>query len=91
MGLCDKLHSLRTWSLGVGKVTRALPRNSTPLSLHRSTSTYFLTTHTGSTRALVEALLARYPIKQKGTRNRALMQMIGDDSHGCTRSSGADR
>jgi hypothetical protein len=42
----------RTWGLGVGKVTHALPRNNTPLSLHKSTNTYFLTTHTSSTKPL---------------------------------------
>jgi hypothetical protein len=71
----------RTWSFGVGKVTRALPRNSTPLSLHKSTNTYFLTTHTGSTEPLVENLLARYPINQKGMRNGVLMQLVGDLIH----------
>jgi hypothetical protein len=71
----------RTWLFGVGKVTRALPRKNTTLSLHKSTNTYFLTTHTGSTEPLVEALLARYPINQKGTRNRVLMHLIGDLIH----------
>ena len=71
----------RTWSLGVGKVSRALPRNNTPLSLQKSTNTYFLTTHSGSTEPLVESLLARYPIKQKGTRNGVLMELIGDLIH----------
>src|SRR5207249_7682698 len=41
---------LRTWTLGVGKVTRALPRDGTALSLHKSTNTYFLSTHSGSTK-----------------------------------------
>ena len=68
----------RTWTLGVGKVTRALPRNNTALSLQKSTNTYFLTTHSGSTKPLVEALLACYEIKEKCTRNGVLMQMIGD-------------
>jgi hypothetical protein len=71
----------RPWTLGVGKVTHALPRNNTALSLHKSTNTYFLTTHTGSTKPLVEALLACYEIKEKGTRNSVLMQMIGDLAH----------
>jgi hypothetical protein len=71
----------RTWSSGVGKLTRAIPRNSTPLSLHKSTNTYFLTTHSGRTEPLVEALLARYPINQKGTRNGVLMQLVGDLIH----------
>jgi hypothetical protein len=71
----------RTWSLGVGKVTRALPRNNAALSLHRSTNTYFLTRHSGSTESLVERLLAHYPIEQKGTRNGVLMHLIGDSVH----------
>jgi hypothetical protein len=71
----------RTWSLGVGKVNGTLPRNNTPLSLQKSTNTYFLTTHTGSTKPLVEDLLARYPINQKGTRNGVLMLLIGNLAH----------
>ena len=71
----------RTWSCGVGKANRALPRNSTALSLHKSTNTYFFTTHTGSTEPIVERLLARYPIEQKGTRNGVLVQLIGDLIH----------
>jgi hypothetical protein len=71
----------RTWSLGVGKVTRALPRNNAALSLHKSTNTYFLPTYTGSTGPIVEGLLARYPIEQKGTRNGVLMHLIGDSVH----------
>jgi hypothetical protein len=71
----------RRWSLGVGKVTRAVPRNSTPLSLQKSTNTYFLTTHSGSTEPIVEALLARYPVNRKGTRNGVLMHLIGDLIH----------
>ena len=71
----------RTWSLGVGKVKRALPRNNTALSLHRSTNTYLLSTHSGSTKAIVEGLLACYSVEQKGTRNGVLMQLIGDLIH----------
>jgi hypothetical protein len=71
----------RTWSLGIGKVTRALPRNNAALSLHKSTNTYFLTTHSGSTEPIVEELLACYPVKQKGTRNSVLMQLIGNLAH----------
>jgi hypothetical protein len=71
----------RTWISGVGKVTRALPRNNTSLSLHKSTNNYFLTTHSGSTEPIVEALLARYPIERRGTRNNVLMQLIGDLIH----------
>jgi hypothetical protein len=71
----------RTWSLGVGKVTYALPRYETPLSLHKSTNYYFLTTYSSSTKPIVEVLLARYPIEQKGRRNNVLMQLIGDLIH----------
>jgi hypothetical protein len=71
----------RTWSLCVGKVTYASPRNSSALSLHKSINTYFLTIHAGSTEPIVEALLARYPIEQKGTRNGVLIQLIGDLIH----------
>ena len=71
----------RTWSLGVGKVTCALPRNETALSLQRSINTYFLTTYSGSSKPIVETLLAAYPIERKGTRNNVLMQLIGDLIH----------
>ena len=71
----------RTWTLGVGKVNRALPGTNSGLSLHKSTNTYFFTTHTGSTEPLAEALLSRYPINRKGTRNGVLMQLIGDSIH----------
>jgi hypothetical protein len=71
----------RTWSSSVGKVTHALPRKNTELSLQKSTNTYFLRTWALSTEPRVEALLARYPIKQKGTRNGVLMQLIGDLIH----------
>jgi hypothetical protein len=71
----------RTWSPSVGKVTSALPRKNTELSLQKSTNTYFLRTSALSTEPRVEALLARYPIKQKGTRNGVLMQLIGDLIH----------
>jgi hypothetical protein len=71
----------RTWAVGVGKVNGALPRNKAPLSLHKSTNIYFLTTNSGSTRPLVEAVLARYEIKEKSTRNGVLMQLTGDLIH----------
>jgi hypothetical protein len=71
----------RTWSFCVGKVKRGVPRNNTALSLHKSTNNYFLTTHSGSTKPLVEALLARYPIERRGTRNNVLMELIGDLIH----------
>ena len=71
----------RTWTFGVGKVKRAVPRNETELSLHKSTNTYFLTTYSGSTQPLVERLLAAHEIRQKGTRNSVLMQLTGDLTH----------
>ena len=67
----------RTWSLGVGKVTKALPRNNGALSLHRSTDNYFLTYWTLSTKREVENILVRYPIAQKGTRHSVLVQLVG--------------
>jgi len=71
----------RTWSRGIGKVTCALPRKDVQLSLHRSTNTYFFRTWALSTEPGVEAILARYPIRDKGTRNGVLMQLIGDLIH----------
>jgi hypothetical protein len=71
----------RTWTLGVGKVKRAFPRNSTALSLHKSTNTYFFSTYSGSTGAIVEGLLASYSVEQRGTRNGVLMRLIGDMAH----------
>ena len=71
----------RTWSSGVGKAKRALPRDSTALSLHKSTNTYFLSTYSGSTEPLVERVLAHHPISRKGTRNVVLMELIGDLIH----------
>lgn len=66
----------RTWSTGVGKVTCARLGNSNALSLQKSTNTYSL-----STRPLIEALLLRYPVERKGTRNGILMSLIGDLVH----------
>lgn len=71
----------RTWSLGVGKVNGASPRKTTALALHKRTNTYFLSTHSGSTEPLVERLLARYPVTEKGERNSVLMHLIGDLIH----------
>jgi hypothetical protein len=71
----------RTWSSGIGKVRFALPPNSTALSLHKSTNTYFLSTYSGSTEPLVERVLAHHPISRKGTRNVVLMELIGDLIH----------
>jgi hypothetical protein len=71
----------RTWSNGIGKVTTLLSGKSNALSLQESTSYYFLTTYSVSTKPIVETLLARYPVERKGTRNNVLMQLIGDLSH----------
>jgi len=71
----------RTWGAGVGKVTGAFPRNNTALSLQKSTNTYFPTTWSASTEAVVENILARFEVKQNGTRNKVLMQLIGDLIH----------
>ena len=69
----------RTWSLGVGKVTCALPRSNIALSLQRiQINTYFLTTYSLSTKPIVEALMARYPIERESDANSVLMQLIGD-------------
>jgi hypothetical protein len=67
----------RTWSSGVGKVTNALPRNSSALSLHESKGNYSFTQRSSSTRPVVEKILARYPIAQKGTRHCVLVQLVG--------------
>jgi hypothetical protein len=67
----------RTWSLGVGKLPRALPRNNKEVSLHKSTDNYFFTYWTLSTKREVESILARYPIAQKGTRHSVLVQLVG--------------
>ena len=67
----------RTWSSGVGKVTNALPRDSSALSLHVSTGNYSFTHWSSSTRPVVEKILARYPIAQKGTRHAVLVQLVG--------------
>jgi hypothetical protein len=67
----------RTWSSGVGKVTNALPCNSSALSLHESKGNYSFTQWSASTRPIVEKILARYPIAQKGTRHGVLVQLVG--------------
>ena len=67
----------RTWSSGVGKLPRALPRNNTEVSLHKRTDNYFLTQWSLSTKPEVEKILARYPIAQKGTRHSVLVQLVG--------------
>jgi hypothetical protein len=67
----------RTWSFGVGKLSKALPRNKTEVSLYRSTDNYFLTQWADSTKPEVEKILARYPVAQKGTRHGVLVQLVG--------------
>jgi hypothetical protein len=67
----------RTWSLGVGKVTDAPPRNNDPLSLHKSTDNYSFTQWSPWTKKEVENILVRYPIAQKGTRHSVLVQLVG--------------
>jgi hypothetical protein len=71
----------RTWNVGIGKVTTLPPGKSNALSLHKSTSYYFLSTYSISTKPIVDTLFARYPIKRKGTRNDVLMDLIGDLIH----------
>jgi hypothetical protein len=71
----------RTWSLGVGKLNCALPRNSTEVSLHKRTDNYSLTHESPWTKHEVEKLLARYPIKQKGTRHGVLVKLVGELSY----------
>jgi TOTE conflict system, Archaeo-Eukaryotic Primase domain len=71
----------RTWSSGIGKVTTLPLGKSNALSLQGSTSYYFLTTYSVSTKPIVEALLACYPIESKGTRNNVLMELLGDLIH----------
>jgi hypothetical protein len=67
----------RTWSSGVGKVTNAVPRNSSALSLHESTGNYSFTQWSMSTKPLVHKILARYPIARQGTRHGVLVQLVG--------------
>jgi hypothetical protein len=71
----------RTWTLGVGKLNRALPRNNTEVSLHKRTDNYSLTHESPWTKVEVERILARYPIKQKGTRHSVLVTMVGELSY----------
>jgi hypothetical protein len=67
----------RTWSLGVGKLNRALPRINTEVSLHTRTDNYSFSYWSSSTKPVVEKILARYPIAQKGTRHSVLVQSVG--------------
>jgi hypothetical protein len=67
----------RTWSSGVGKLPRALPRNNTEVSLHKRTDNYSFTQWTPSTKREVEKILGRHPIAQKGTRHGVLVQLVG--------------
>jgi hypothetical protein len=71
----------RAWSLGVGKLNCTLSRNSTEVSLHKRTDNYSLTHESPWTKHEVEKLLARYPIKQKGTRHGVLVKLIGELSY----------
>jgi len=72
----------RTWTLGVGKVKPALPRNNSALSLYKSIDNYSFTHNEAlSTRPVAEKLLLRYPIKQKGTRHNVLVQLVGNLSN----------
>ena len=71
----------RTWSLGVGKLNRTLPRNNTEVSLHKRTDNYSLTHESPWTRVEIEKILARYPIMQKGTRHDVLVRMVGELSY----------
>src|SRR6266513_1807996 len=67
----------RTWTSGVGKLNRALPRNNTEVSLHKRTDNYSHTQWSLSTKPEVEKILARYPVVQKGTRHSVLIQLVG--------------
>jgi hypothetical protein len=67
----------RGWSSGVGKLKRVLPRNSSELSLHKSTDNYSFTQWSISTKPLVDKILARYPIARQGTRHGVLVQLVG--------------
>jgi hypothetical protein len=71
----------RTWSLGVGKLNSALPRNSTEVSLHKRTDNYSLTHESPWTKREVEKILARYPIEQTGTRHGVLVKLVGELSY----------
>jgi hypothetical protein len=62
-------------------VTTLLSGKSDALSLQKSTSYYFLNTYSVSTKPIVEALLARYPVERKGSRNNVLMQLNDDLAH----------
>jgi hypothetical protein len=67
----------RGWSSGVGKLKRVLPRNSSELSLQKSTDNYSFTQWSISTKPLVDKILARYPIARQGTRHGLLVQLVG--------------
>jgi len=71
----------RTWSSGVGKLNRALPRNKAEVSLQKRTDNYSLTHESPWTKIEVEKILARYPIKQMGTRHVVLVKMVGELSY----------
>jgi hypothetical protein len=71
----------RTWSLGVGKVNRLLDGSGSTLSLHKRTNNYFLSTYSITTEPLVEAILCRYAIERRGTRNGILIKLVGELIH----------
>ena len=71
----------RTWSAGVGKATALYLGNGSTLSLHKSTNNYFLSTYSVSTKPLVEAILCRYAIERRGTRNSILIKLVGELIH----------
>jgi hypothetical protein len=68
----------RTWtSFCVGKLPRSFPRNNTEVSLHRVVNNYS-SYYSLSTEKELKNILARYPIRQKGTRNGVLVKLIGE-------------
>jgi hypothetical protein len=71
----------RTWSSGVGKLNRALPRNNTEVSLHKRTDNYSLTHESPWTRVEIEKILACYPIARKSARHDVLVRMVGELSY----------
>src|ERR1051325_5502781 len=73
-GFLDSLPT--TWTSTIGKVNHRLPPKDRRLSLDKRTSYY-----SHSTQEIVEKAIRAHPIVRKGTRNSALMQLIGDISH----------
>lgn len=66
----------RGWSSGVGKLNRVLPRNSSALSLQKSTDNYSFTQWSISTKPLVDKILARYPIARHGRVTASLCSSL---------------